>query len=393
MNFSFCSPHLGARSEIYPDPNKISDVSRRETEQILDVIRDVRAKGQRAALATVVRVRGSAYRREGAQLIVREDGTHECLLSGGCLEPAVAATAARVISTGEPVLVPYDLQDDSVWGLGIGCSGAVDVYIELLSEEPVMRVWFDILERAEPGVLVTPLAGATGRQVVRADGSTLGQLTPAVPGIVEVALERLTTRPPHDGAETIGSAELYFAVSAPPPHLLLFGAGHDAVPLAGAAWDTGFAVTIADTREAFLTAERFPRMTMVLMEPGKFANAVTPGPRTFVVVMNHHIERDRESLRLALESDAPYIGVLGPRSRLEKLLAALEEEGFTPGAGALSRVRSPIGLAVGAETPEEIAVSILGEILALERGFDGGFLNGRVTSLHRPVPSRAMARS
>src|SRR4029453_13694587 len=107
MNFSFCSPHLGARSEIYPDPNKISDVSRRETERILDVIRDVRAKGQRAALATVVRVRGSAYRREGAQLIVREDGTHECLLSGGCLEPAVAATAARVISPGEPGLVSY----------------------------------------------------------------------------------------------------------------------------------------------------------------------------------------------------------------------------------------------------------------------------------------------
>ena len=108
-------------------------------------------------------------------------------------------------------------------------------------------------------MLVTPLAGATGRQVVRADGSTLGQLTPAVPGIVEAALERLTTRPPHDRERRqSGGAELYFAVSAPPPHLLLFGAGHDAVPLARAAWDTGFAVTIADTREAFLTAERFP---------------------------------------------------------------------------------------------------------------------------------------
>jgi xanthine dehydrogenase accessory factor len=368
-------------------------MSRRETERILDVIRDVRAKGQRAALATVVRVRGSAYRREGAQLIVREDGTHECLLSGGCLEPAVAATAARVIATGEPVLVPYDLQDDSVWGLGIGCSGAVDVYIEPVSDEPVMRVWLDMLEHAEAGVLVTPLAGATGRQVVRVDGSTLGELTPAVAGIVEAALERFTTRPPHDGVETIGGAELYFAVSAPPPQLLLFGAGHDAVPLARAAWDTGFAVTIADTREAFLTPERFPRMTTVLMEAGKFSGAVTPGPRTFVVVMNHHIERDRESLRLALESDAPYIGVLGPLSRLERLLASLKEEGFTPGAGTLSRVRSPIGLAVGAETPEEIAVSILGEILALERGFDGGFLNGRATSLHRPEPSRAMARS
>jgi xanthine dehydrogenase accessory factor len=368
-------------------------MSRRETERILDVIRDVRARGERAALATVVRVRGSAYRREGAQLIVREDGTHECLLSGGCLEPTVAAAAARVIATGEPVLAAYDLQDDSVWGLGIGCSGAVDIYIERVSDDPEMRVWLDVLERAEPAVLVTPLAGATGRLIIRVDGSTLGQLTPAVAGIVEVALERLNSRTPHDGAETIGGAELYLAVSAPPPHLLLFGAGHDAVPLARAAWDTGFAVTIADTREVFLTSERFPRMTTVLMEPGKFSNAVAPGPRRFVVVMNHHIERDRESLRLALESDAPYIGVLGPRSRLEKLLVLLKEEGFTPGAAALARVRCPIGLAVGAETPEEIAVSILGEILALERGFEGGFLNGRVTSLHCAVPSRAMARS
>jgi xanthine/CO dehydrogenase XdhC/CoxF family maturation factor len=134
-------------------------------------------------------------------------------------------------------------------------------------------------------------------------------------------------------------------------------------------------------------------MTTVLLERGKFSNAVTPGPRTFVLVMNHHIDRDLESLRLALESDAPYVGVLGPRSRLERLLAALKEDGFVPGAPALSRLRNPIGLAVGAETPEEIAVSILGEILALERGFDGGFLNGRMTSLHRPAPNRAMARS
>src|SRR5262245_32937301 len=226
-------------------------MSRRETERILEVIRDVRARSQRAALATVVRVHGSAYRREGAQLIVREDGTHECLLSGGCLEPAVAAAAARVIATGEPALAAYDLQDDSVWGLGIGCSGAVDIYIERVSDHPVMREWLDILERAEPGVLVTPLAGATGRQIIRPDGSTLGQLTPALASVVEGALERLNNRTPHDGTETIGGVELYFAVSAPPPHLLLFGAGHDAVPLARAAWDAGFAVTIADTREAF----------------------------------------------------------------------------------------------------------------------------------------------
>jgi xanthine/CO dehydrogenase XdhC/CoxF family maturation factor len=366
-------------------------VSRRDTERILNAIRDVQSRGQRAALATVVRVRGSAYRREGAQLIVREDGTHECLLSGGCLEPAVAATAARVIATGEPVLAPYDLEDGSVWGLGIGCSGAVDVYIEPLSDDPVMRSWLEVLERAESAVLVTPLAGARGRLLVRSDGSTLGQVTPAAEAVVVAARERLDSGIVQCGTEKLDGIELYFAVSAPPSQLLLFGAGHDAVPLARLAWDAGFAVTIADTREAFLTGERFPGMTTVLMEPGRFADEITPGPRSCVVVMNHHLERDRESLRLALLSNAPYIGVLGPRSRLEKLLASLKDEGFIP--PSLARVRSPVGLALGAETPEEIAVSILGEILAIQRGFEGGFLNGRATSLHRPAASRAMARS
>jgi xanthine dehydrogenase accessory factor len=365
-------------------------MSRRETERILDAIRDVRARGQRAALATVVRVRGSAYRREGAQILVREDGTHECLLSGGCLEPAVADAAARVIETGAPALVAYDLEDDSVWGLGIGCTGAVDIYIERLDEDdPVTRAWLDVLARAEAGVLVTPLAGASGRLLVRAGGRETGALTPAIPGVREAARERLRARFPQSGCEPVGGVDLFFAVSARPPELVIFGAGHDAVPLARGGWDLGFAVTVVDVREAFLTGERFPGMTTTLVRPGRFAEAVALGPRSFAVIMNHHLERDRESLQVALASEAAYVGVLGPRSRLNKLVAA----GAAPDAAALGRVRNPVGLALGAETPEEIAVSILGEILAVERGFDGGFLSGRETSLHRPADSRAIARS
>lgn len=368
-------------------------MSRRETERILAVIRDVRQKGQRAALATVVRVRGSAYRREGAQIIIRDDGTHECLLSGGCLEPAVAEVAARVIATGEPALVAYDLEDDSVWGLGIGCTGAVDVYIERLEDDPVTREWLAVLERAESGVLVTPLAGASGRVLVRPDGTMAGRLAPLLPGAVEAARDRLRAAFPQSGSESIGDADLFLAVTMPPPELVLFGAGYDATPLARGAWELGFAVTLVDVREAFLTAERFPGMTRVLAQPGRFAEAVTLGRRSFAVVMHHHLERDREALQVALASNAPYIGVLGPRSRLQKLLTALAEAGYVPDRAALTRVRSPVGLALGAETPEEIAVSILGEVLAVERGFDGGFLSGRQTSLHRPAASRAMARS
>ena len=198
---------------------------------------------------------------------------------------------------------------------------------------------------------------------------------------------------PHAGAETIGGAELFFEISLPPPRLIVFGAGYDAAPLAAEAWALGFAVTVVDAREAFLTRERFPNATLVAAHFSRFSDTLTLDARSFVVVMNHHLERDREGLRFALASDAPYIGMLGPRSRYRKLLSALQTDGHEPDAAALARVRSPIGLALGAETPEEIALSILGEIVAIRQGFEGGFLSGREASLHRPSDNRAFARS
>jgi xanthine/CO dehydrogenase XdhC/CoxF family maturation factor len=113
----------------------------------------------------------------------------------------------------------------------------------------------------------------------------------------------------------------------------------------------------------------------------------------FVLVMNHHVERDQESLRWSLESDAAYIGVLGPRSRYEKLLAGLAAQDYVPDASKTARVRSPVGLALGAETPQEVSVSILGEILAIRRSFEGGFLSGSVRSLHRADERRLIASS
>ena len=109
-------------------------MDRREIDQLLDAIGRARQSGERAALATIVRIRGSAYRREGTRMLIRSDGTYECSLSGGCLEPSVAEAAVRVIDSGEPVVVNYDLADDSLWGLGMGCSGAIDVRIERLDE-------------------------------------------------------------------------------------------------------------------------------------------------------------------------------------------------------------------------------------------------------------------
>ncbi len=380
-------------------------MDRREKEQLLTTIRAAQASGDSVALATVVRVRGSAYRREGTRMVVRRNGTYECALSGGCLEPVVAAAAARVIATGDPIVVTYDLADDSVWGLGIGCSGAVDVRIERLGDDELTTTWLGILEGDEAAALVTPLAAdattterapqLSRRLLLHLDGRVRGSLgDPAIDrAATDRGFARLRARHPTSASERIAGAEFFVEVNTPAPALVVFGAGYDAVPMTRLAWALGFNVTVVDVREAFLGADRFPDATRVLAHFSQFAGAITLTAGSFVVVMNHHIERDQESLRFALESPAGYIGVLGPRARLDRLLAGLAEQGYSASPSALARVRNPIGLSVGAETPAEVALSVLGEILAIVRGFDGGFLTGWLGSLHRPDDTRVLARS
>jgi xanthine dehydrogenase accessory factor len=363
-----------------------NDMDQRETERLLNAIRDARAAGEPAALATVVRVRGSAYRREGTQMFVRRDRTYECALSGGCLEPAVADAASRVIAGGEPTVVSFDLADDSLWGLGIGCTGAVDIRIERINDDPMTNEWLEILERRESAVLVTPLSGVFGGLIVRDGMAAFGSLSDdeVQQEAVVRARQRLASADAESGPERVRGAELFFQVTTPPPDLVVFGAGHDAVPVAEFAWTLGFTVTIVDVREAFLARDRFVGATLIAAHFNHFAEKVRIERGSFVLVMNHHVERDRESLAFSLDSDACSIVVLGPRSRYEKLLSDLHKRHRTFDPERLARVRSPVGLALGAETPHEVAVSIVAEMLAIRRGFAGGFLSGSVRSLHRP---------
>jgi xanthine/CO dehydrogenase XdhC/CoxF family maturation factor len=371
-------------------------MDRRETERIVSAVETARAAGRRVAFATIVRVIGSAYRREGTRMLVRENGTYECMLSGGCLEPAIVDAAQQVIATGTPRVVRYDLAEDVVWGLGLGCGGAVDIRIERLDEDdPVTGGWLEVLGRGTPAVLVTPLAGADGRLLVADGGVVVGRL--GTQAIASRALARASERlrDPHQrsGVERIEDAELFFEMCAPAPELVVFGAGHDAVPMVRLASDVGFAVTVVDVREAFLTSSRFPGARLVSAAAGQFRTSVPLTAQSFALIMNHNLARDEESLRCAFDSDARYIGVLGPRSRYEKLLASITAEGYVPDPTRLAVVRSPVGLALGAETPEEVAVSVVGEIVALLYGFDGGFLSGLQGRIHSPSDNRLLARS
>lgn len=371
-------------------------MNRREAERFLSALAEVRAAGGRAASATVVRVHGSAYRREGARMLVRPDGTYVCSLSGGCLEPAVADAAARVIATGAPATVSYDLADDSIWSLNIGCSGAVDIRIERIDDDEVTTAWLGVLERGEPAVLVTRLAGPDRRRVVFPSGASIGALGDAALDQVadRRAREHLVTPYPASRAETLAGSEVFFEVNQPPPALVVFGAGQDAAPLVQQAWTLGFTITVVDPRAAYLHRNLFAGARLVLTGFEELPAALTLPRGAFVAVMSHHMDRDRLALRFCFERDPAYIGVLGPRARYEKLLAHLRDEGYLPPPPLLERVHSPIGLALGAESPEEVALSVLGEILAIRRGFAGGFLSGETGSLHRPsAATRAFARS
>jgi xanthine dehydrogenase accessory factor len=300
-----------------------------------------------------------------------------------------------VIRTREPITATYDLAEDSIWGLGIGCMGAVDIRIERLDADPLLDEWLNALDRGQAAALVTPLAGASGRLLVRADATVVGALSDAALSreAVTLARNRLSDPQAQSGPEEIGDAEVFFDVSRPAPSLVVFGAGDDAEPLTRQAWTLGFGVTVVDVREAFLAAERFQGATLIGAHFTQFRDRVHLDATSFVVIMNHHVERDRETLRFALESPASYIGVLGPRARYDRLMAELTSLEFVADPARTAVVRSPVGLALGAETPDEVAISIVSEMLAIRRGFEGGFLTGSRRSLHRPAAARLLARS
>lgn len=356
-------------------------MDRGELELIWQGIERARATGQRAALCTVVRVRGSAYRREGAKMLVLEDGDYVCMLSGGCLESEVALAAQEVIANGRPRIVGYDLSEEVVWGLGIGCGGSVDVLIQLLDAK--LTAWLGTLRSGALSVAATVLSSDSSiqRVTVTPNRRLEGDLTVSAlqSGILKIALEMIGSLYPRSVTRRVAGTDVFFDASSPPPALVVFGAGHDAVPLVARALEIGWAVSVVDTRSAFLTPERFGAATLV--NPGARFEFSLPD-KAFCIVMNHSLERDRSSLRFALEGGAAFIGVLGPRTRFTDMLRALRKDGFAPSSAQLERIRNPIGLDIGAESPAEVALSVIGELIAVRRGFAGGVLDGLEGKIH-----------
>ena len=309
----------------------------KETAEILARAVRLAESGQRAAIATVVRIEGSAYRRPGAKFLVEEGGRTAGSISGGCLEGDVREVALEILRGAAPRVLRYDTggDDRSPFTLGLGCAGTIEVFVQAATQPPALEAAREILDRLvgdEPFTVETVLRGGEA-----------GRVRVLEPGQV-----------PRDPG-----GDVFLETLVPPPQLLVFGAGDDAIPLCAYAADAGFRVTVVDHRPAGLTAERLPGAFRLVERRSEDGPSGLPvGPRAFAVVKTHSFAHDREWTRRLLDAGLPYIGLLGPRARGAEILAQI-------GAEAGGRVFTPVGLDLGAEGPEQVALAIVAELLAV----------------------------
>ncbi|KRE20974.1 XdhC family protein [Agromyces sp. Soil535] len=345
------------------------------------------ARGERFALATVTAVSGSAPRDPGASMIVDADGRVTGSVSGGCVEGAVFELCERVLAGSGVERGRFGIEDESAFAVGLSCGGEIDVFVQpadptLLSAEPFDRA----LAGASSG-LATLVAGPSrmlGRVVVPGapDGFRVGALDDGelaragVHGVSAARIEAELDRRIRSGRsglvrfECDGDDLVFFCESRlAPPRMVIFGAVAFAQALSAAAALLGYRVSVCDPRIPFATPERFPAAHEVVAEwPSDYLARLDVDERTVVCVLGHDAKTDVPLLALALSLPVAYVGALGSRRTHEERIRMLRDAGV--GDGGLSRLHSPIGLDLGAATPEETAVSILAEVIAARTGRD-----------------------
>lgn len=364
-----------------------------ELHSILHAWRAAAAEERPGVLVTVVHVRGSAYRRPGARMLLLPDGRRWGSISGGCLEGDLTQKAWWLTESGRPVLRVYDTtsEDDAVWEFGLGCNGIVEVLLERLDAEPVTEA-LEFLDHCrsnrEEAVVATVIRTA------RPEGAQVGdRLLVDSRGLVSGGALRQCAL----GAELLPHVEAAFRERrsclvhaadtqvfvewiGPPLPLVIFGAGHDAVPLTAMACEMGWNITVADGRPAFARRERFPGIDRVVLQPAEDPLAgLEIGPDTAVLLMTHNYPRDEQLLRRILPLRPRYLGVLGPRVRAERLLTDLGLPDYP------EALHAPAGLDIGADSPAAIALAIVAEIQAAFSQREGGMLRLRSGPIYAPV--------
>ena len=345
----------------------------REIDRIRSALSAASAANDSIVLVTVMAVEGSVYRGAGARMIVTAHGGTIGAVSGGCLEADLVARAPDVLASGCATLVQYDTRasDDVVMGLGLGCQGVIDLLLEPLTGEALQRA-----------------TSFYERLATRRDAATLLTQVRSSAGAPPVGTRLLLAENGHvvEGPEELLGAthDVVQEVVQPATPLVICGGGTDAIPLASLARQLGWHVTVIDHRPTFIDRARFPEADALVCanlvnDADALDGRVRIDARTMSVVMAHSAAHDRAYLHAMLDGKARYIGVLGPRRRTVELLGVRE----SGSDGAMPRsVHSPVGLDLGAETPDEIALAIVAEISAVVSGRDGGMLRERSGPIH-----------
>lgn len=363
---------------------------------IIDALANSASAGDAVVLATVVRVTGSSYGGVGARMVVRVDGTTIGIVSGGCLETDLALHARQVHESGIPKVVTYDTRadDDAAWGLGLGCNGLIDVLLEPLQPAAAGALAVllqQALSASESSVLATVTAGSASDGPAPAShalfcGDTIettnGWGNRSVLTLVKQDIPEAKAERRRGLVRDYDGVSVSFEVINPAVRLVVCGSGPDVVPLVRIGSELGWDITVVDHRPVeHAHPERFPGARVVeCADSSKLAECVALTDHVAAVVMSHHFERDTEYVRALLESPARYVGVLGPRARAERMLEAMRGNGFTPVTD--NRMFAPIGIDIGAEGPDAIALSIIAEVSTVMTGRDGGHLKNRAGPLH-----------
>ncbi len=377
-----------------------------EMQAILELAQSVKADTL-MAIATVIKVHGSTYRRPGARMLLTDRGDTAGTISGGCLEGDVRERARKVMETGAAQIVTYDstAPEDIVFGLGLGCNGVVHLLIEPVSaqdQDGLLTFFKSCHDRKQLGMIATavpldrPSTGVVSinRLLKWPDGSvTLSGPDSNLSAFLMDELEcRDNGRPKTRRIDTgnTGCYELLIESVAPPTSLIIFGAGDDAIPVAHCAKCLGWHVTVIDVRPSYALPDRFPEADAVLcLHPESLFDCplVAISPASLAMVMTHNYAQDREFLRRLLPLRLRYLGALGPRSRTRRLLDELATDGLPISPSALSCLHGPAGLDIGAETPAEIALSLLAEMQATLTRHRGGSLRDRDSGIHDVSPA------
>lgn len=352
---------------------------------LLKILENCIQQNKKAVLATIIDKEGSSYRQVGAKSIILEDGTIHGVISGGCIEEDLYEHAKDVFLTGNPKKAFYDLRNDEdiPWGMGVGCNGAITIWLGLIDPihqksiaKKILKALYKWRASSEPFMVGTVIA------------SDYEELLP-VNTFLELEDNKWEGKKgilndyPYIINGTIANTTMYVERITPIPNIIIFGAGQDAKAVVNQMKLLHWQVTVVDHRPAYLTRDNLPNADKLhLVKSGEFPYTLSFNENTYVILMTHHFENDLQYLEGLIQQRIGYIGLLGPKKRFNNLKESLQAKGICISKEVEQHIYTPIGLDIGSETPEEIALSIAAEMMSLRNRATNASLKFKKEALH-----------